>query len=482
MNKNKEFIKNTIILFIGKFSTQIIAFLLLPIYTFKLNTEDYGYIDLLQTYISLFAPVCLLQLDAAIFRFLIDARENDDKKKKIISTSFFCIILIVGIISLISLFLYQYVEIKYFHLIILNIFSLIVNMFMMSISRGNGNNVRYSIASCINAITNLISNFIFIYIYKFGASSILISSFVSNIISAIYIVILEKIYKYISTKNINLLIFKEMLKYSIPMIPNVLSWWIVGLSDRTIIVGFLSVASNAIYSVACKFSNILNSVFSIFSMSWQETASIHINDVDSEKFFSDIINFVFEFFLLLSFCIIGIMPLFFNFAIGEKYIEAYNYIPILILGNVCNVLVGLFGGIYVAKKMTKRVASTTIYSALINIIINVLLIKQIGLYAACISTFCAYFIMSIYRYIDIKKYVKVKIDLMLVCKYMIFIIVLLLMYYYKMKYLSLFITVLMIIYYMIDNRKYIFYLYNKLKNRFSKENDLEFIKDDDKII
>ena len=72
MNKNKELIKNTIIIFVGKFCTQFISFILVPIYTNYLITSDYGYIDLIQTYITLLVPILLLRFDSGIFRFLIE--------------------------------------------------------------------------------------------------------------------------------------------------------------------------------------------------------------------------------------------------------------------------------------------------------------------------------------------------------------------------------------------------------------------------
>ena len=71
MSKNKEYVKNTLILFIGKFATQFVSFLLLPLFTHYLITEDFGWVDLLQSYISLLVPVLTLRLDSSLFRFLI---------------------------------------------------------------------------------------------------------------------------------------------------------------------------------------------------------------------------------------------------------------------------------------------------------------------------------------------------------------------------------------------------------------------------
>ena len=145
-------------------------------------------------------------------------------------------------------------------------------------------------------------------------------------------------------------------------------------------------------------------------MSWQESASLHIDDEDRDEFFTEMINNIFMIFATVSLLIIAFLPFVFNILIGEKYLSSYNYVPILLYANSWNVLIGLIGGIYVAKKRTKEIASTTIVSAIINIVINLVLIKFIGLYAACISTLLSYMIMSIYRYIDCRKYVKLRLN------------------------------------------------------------------------
>lgn len=63
-----------------------------------------------------------------------------------------------------------------------------------------------------------------------------------------------------------------------------------------------------------------------------------------------------------------------------------------------------------AKKETKKVARTTMLAAIINIIINLICVKKIGLYAAAISTLISYIVVAIYRYMDVRKYVNMKLN------------------------------------------------------------------------
>ena len=87
--------------------------------------------------------------------------------------------------------------------------------------------------------------------------------------SIAFLIVVNKLYQYFNLNKYERQYQKEIVKYSIPMIPNELSWWIVHSSDRTIISIFLGMSANGIYTVSCKFSSIVSSIFIIFNMSWQ---------------------------------------------------------------------------------------------------------------------------------------------------------------------------------------------------------------------
>ena len=456
MNKNKEFATNTFILFLGKFTTQFITFLLIPLYTHFLNADDYGLVDLIQTYISLFVPVLILRFDSVVFRFLIDERKNKDNvdgKKIVITNTVIMVLCVAVIVSSIYILVGFFVSIKYFWLLLFTVIAIMFSNILLQISRGLGKNKEYSIACVITGLTTLILNIMFIVIFKMGASSILISSCVANVLCSVYITLKNKIFGMIEFRFLSKKKILEYLKYSLPMIPNSLSWWIVNVSDRSIITFVLGSAMNGIYTISCKFSNIINSIFSIFNMSWQESASMHINDNDRDIFFTTIINKMLDLFSTVSVMIIAILPLVYNYIVGNDYIESYSYIPILLFANMFNVLINLIGGIYIAKKETKKIMNTTIVSAIINLIFNLSLIRTIGLYAACLSTLFAYFIMAVYRYVDVQKYVKIKINFLFALRIILIFIITCLLYYINIPFINVLNLILVTLYFIIFNRK-----------------------------
>lgn len=410
MSKSREFAKNTLILLLGKFTTQFMSLLLLPLYTSKLSTGDYGAVDLIQSYIALLVPVLTLRMDSATFRFLVDCRQSPEKTKKAISNVLFILMWSVIVASIVAVTIASFVTFSNSFWVVLNLLILMVSGVTLQILRGTGKLSQYALASVITGVSTLVMNVILIALLDHGAVSILISSSFANTICIVFVFFAAKLYKNFSFSLVSKRILKEYLKFSVPMIPNSLSWWVVNVSDRTIIRIFLGAAANGIYTVSCKFSSILNSVFSIVNVSWQESASLHIDDRDRDVFFTKMINQLLIFFSSIALLILVAIPIFYDFLIGEQYWESYDFIPVLLYANSWNVLISLIGGIYVAKKETKAIAITTALSAAINILVDLVLINFIGLHAATISTLVAYMAMAFYRIFDCQKYVKYKFD------------------------------------------------------------------------
>ena len=469
MNKKKELIKNTIIIFLGKFSTQFLTFFLLPLYTKFLDSSDYGTIDLIMTYITLFVPVLTIQYEMGTFRYLIDNRNNQKQQNKIIYNSLRFFLNITLLCLTIALLLPFVISIKNFYYIIMCIVAMMYSNLLMQIARGLGKNIDYSITCFIVGISNIILNIVMIIVLKFDGKSILISSFLSNIIGALYLFIKLKIYKNISKKLTDSNITKDIIKYSWPLVPNTISWWLINASDRTIVTFLISSSANGIYAISTKFSAIISSILYIFNLSWTESASLHIDDDDRDEFFSNVNDDILR--LMSSVCIllISFMPILFSIFINEKYIDAYKYIPINILASFFNCIVSIYSSIYVAKKMTKQVASTSFLAALINIIVDLVLIKFIGLYAAALSTAIAYIVMSIYRSIDLRKIIKIKYDKKLLLSIILVFTLSVLLYYQKNIFFIILNMIIAVLYSIIVNKKIIILIKNKSRKLILKK-------------
>ncbi|MGH2101413.1 lipopolysaccharide biosynthesis protein [Aerococcus urinaeequi] len=468
MSKGQELAKNTTIITVSRMSTQVMSFLLLPVYTTLLTTADYGIVDLFYSIIAFLTPLVSLQLESAVFRFLVPVRKDEDKKKVYISTALTGVIIQTLISMVILLLISLLLQIEYTYFLVINLAIHIVTMSLLQVSRGLGDNLSYALGNTIMSISMLIFNIFFVVFVKMGAPGMLISYFLSNLLSALFIFFRKKVYSYFSIKNINYSDYKELLNYSLPLVPNALSWWAISTSDRGIISAILGVSANGIYATANKFSGIYMNFYNIFNLAWTESASLYIDSEDRDEFFNDTIDKMFRIFFSLVLGIIAFMPFVFPAMINEKFADAYNHIPILLIGSLFNVIIGLISVVYIGLKLTKKIANTSIYAGIINVVIHILLIRYIGLYAASISTLISYFILMVIRYIDVQKYLKLRFRFPVIFSAIIVLIVILCIYYTHNFYLNIIAAIISIVYAIVVNRQMINYGIEIISQRFKK--------------
>lgn len=465
MEKEKSLLKNTIVVAIGRISTQLITFLLLPLYTTILTTKEFGIVELLNVLIALILPILTLQIEQGLFRYLIDYRDNEEKKTVLISTILKFVITQAGVYLLFFIIISFFIKNDYKYFLASNVIVSMFSSIFLQICRGFGDNKNYSIGSFIVGASTVILNVVFITVFKLGAYGMLGASLISNLLCVLYLFFANKIYNYVKIDKYDKSVLKESLKYSIPLIPNMISWWIIDASDRTIISAFLGISLNGIYATANKFSGVFTTIYNIFNLTWTESASLNIESDDRDIFFSRILDVTIRFFGALMIGIIAFMPFVFPIMVNEKFVMAYSQIPILMIGSMFSVLVSFFGSIYVAKKITKEIAKTSLLAAIINIVINVILIKHIGLFAASISTLIAYFIMFVYRLIDSRKIVRLKVNYSIVCSLIILSVATVSGYYLGNIPIRMVLVAIVVIYSVLINMKSLKFIIEVIKNR-----------------
>lgn len=465
MEKEIKFAKNTLIVGIGKVTTQIISFCLLPLYTNMLSQEQYGYVDLFQTYASILMVIVYVQLDQALFRFLIDSREDTYEKEGIIS-SVLCLSFFIDIIFvIIGVLLIGTTE--YYNVFFITA-SLHTMENLLQLSRGIGDNVTYTIANFINSVLLIGFNIILLVVFGLKTEGMVLSLVISSICASIYVLIRLRVSRFIKFNCISRPLLKKLLIYSIPLVPNAISWWIIGASDRLIVSSIIDVAAVGIITVAQKFSTAIFNIFCVINITWNEYVSVNITDKENTNF-SDMMTAILTTFASICLGCITIMPMVFSVFINSQYADAYNYIWIYISAVFFNIGNNLLNAFYVGLKKTKDVAKTSVVSAVINIAVNLALIKWLGIYAAAVSTLFAFSIVFLWRSVDLKKYIKLTWNSSKILQLVVLWFVTIVVYLYrKSKELCLLNTLLIIAFWVLYNRKMIIKVCEFLKRRVGK--------------
>ena len=400
---SKALFRNTGIIAIGQISTRLINFFLLPLYTAILSQEEYGLVDLLSTYSSFIAVIVGLQLSQAAFRFLVTCRDDPEKTTKVIST----IVAITGAVSLIYATLFGiaspliHLECKWYLLV--HVIAALYLQTISCIARGLGRNADYALGNFISAAISLIFNVIAIAVLRLGVPAMLLAYIIGPFVGGTIIFARSKVWRYIRRKGISKDESGTIIKYSLPLVPNELSWSVIHASDRMVIAHFMSVAANGIIAVASKFSAIYTTAFSIFNTSWTEQVVLHYKDEGGPEYICGMFDKMVTLFGTIAIGIISCMPFAFNIFVNEKFSSAYPLVPLYMVAVFFNAIIGMVSAIYLIENETKRVAVSTAAAAAINLLVDLALVKAIGTYAAPFSSACGYAAISFWRLHDINK-------------------------------------------------------------------------------
>lgn len=465
MSREKELVKNTAILAIGRVLPQLASLVTLPILTAFLSKIEYGTYDLVNTLVMLVLPIATLQIQSAAFRFLIECRNSPLEISKIVSNIFFVTIPLSLITCIIIPFFFSDYSILTRLLIGVYLFVDTIQITTGQIIRGIGLNKDFSISACIVSFINMLGVILGVWILKGGLNGVLFSLIISQLVGVIYYIKKGNLISYLNLKLFSSKKIKDMLSYSWPMIPNNLSNWILSLSDRLVITFALGIEATAIYGVANKIPNLLSFGQSILVMAWQENASIAKDDKNVSEYYSKMLRKVFDLMFGLTVLLISMTPIIFGLLIKGDYHEAYFQMPILILAMFFYVMSSFFGGIYIAHKKTLSVGITTIIAAIINVVIDISFVSIIGIWAGSISTLIAYAFLYFYRMINCQSFQKVSVNPIRQLILLVIIIIMLVLCFNKFYIFDIINIVLGIVLNIFINYKTIKQVCNKIKRK-----------------
>ncbi len=410
MKGSKYLAKNIGLLTVSQFGTKLLSFFLIPLYTSMLTTSEFGTYDLFNSTISLMIPILTLNICDATLRFSLDRKCN---KKDIFSISMYHLIisvLISFIIISINYFFDIFPIINEFPILFVLMFIVTAfNGIMTYFARGIDSVKEVAISGIISSVVIILLTIILFIQFKLGLVGYFIANISGIFVQSLYLFYSLKGWKYFKYTQLDVTLHKKMLDYSKPLIINNISWWINNISDRYIVTWLCGVGANGIYSVSYKIPSILSVFQSIFNQAWTLSAVQDFDSEDKNNFFTNMYN-------SYNVCMTIICSIFIIFSKGiakilyaKDFYSAWKYVPFLLIATVFGALSGYIGGILGAVKDTKIFAKSTSVGAIVNIILNIILVGRIGVIGAAIATVISYFVTWVIRFISVKKYIRMNI-------------------------------------------------------------------------
>ena len=408
VNKYTKLVTNTAVLALGTLGSKILVFLLMPLYTRLLSSSEYSTADIISQTANLLIPLISLGMYEAVFRFAMD-KERDSRRT--LTTGLFMTLAGAGVFAL---FLPLLCKIEYFDgyfiLIYLYVLGASVHYLVSRYTRAIGQNTLFALQGIISTALNIGFNIIFLVFFDMGVTGYVLSVIVADFVSAMFLFLKLRLWKDIAFKHFDKALLREMLKYSVPLIPTTVFWWVTNVADRYIIRGVLGDEINGLYAAAFKIPTILLLLSSVFTEAWQFSAVTERDEGKSEhaEFFGVVFNSFQGMLFISASALIAFSQLFAKILFAPSYFEAWRFMPLLITATVYSSLVTFMGSVYLVDKKSMHSFVTAFIGAAVNMVLNILLIGPMGANGAALATFVCYLLVYMIRAVTTKKMIPFK--------------------------------------------------------------------------
>lgn len=410
-----------------------------------MTSNQFGDATLIQTTSTLFYPILTLLLADSILRFCFLKEYNP---KEILSIGLRGVVVAFIISLIITIFYFFFITDNIFKN---NVFFIPAIILAYSLSRVLHSFCRGIDKVKISAFSGLIQtiivvtlNLLFLLLFKWGVFGYLLAFLMGECFASLYMSIKLKIKNYI-TFYFNRNLLKEMLQFSVPLIPNQMSWWLIGNMNQYIILIFINMSAVGIYSATLRISTILTALSDIFAQAWLLSALRGYGTNESKIFINKMymnyfvfINILTSFFILLSYPLSKLL-------LKGNFIEYWYINPFLFISVLLGALTGFFGSIFSAEKKTKIQAVSTIIGGIVTPLISFLLIRQWGIIAVAIGTLFGNFVITLIRAIRVKKYMKLSKGINILIWYIGILIIESILTMYELYYFAIFIPIVLIL-------------------------------------
>lgn len=233
MNKYKRLLSNTVILAVGTFSSKVLVYLLLPLYTAILSPAQYSDANIISQTANLIMPVAAIGICDGLFRFALDAGE---KKREVFSSGVALLSLGTLLFLALSPFLFEvkmltgYVWLTVVYVIAANFQSACANYI-----RALGKTTVFAVQGIINTALNIAFNILFLVVFRMGVTGYVLSVVIANVIVTLLMVVWQRLYRDMKLSLFDPAIARDMLKYSVPMIPTTIFWWVTSVSGQFLV-------------------------------------------------------------------------------------------------------------------------------------------------------------------------------------------------------------------------------------------------------
>ena len=399
MKKYKTLMLNIAVFALNAVATKLITFFLVPIYTYYLSQSEYGITDMAQTMQMVLIPVVTLSIGDAVLRFAIDDRENINHY---FSVGIYVVVLSSALVFCILPFLNLSIfgglgEYKLsFGLVY--IFGAIQTL-LANMARALNELKLITISSIVTSLVTCITAILFIVALRLSVNGFLWSLTIGYASGSFVYMWGGKLWHYINfeLKTKDWYLLKQMLQYSLPLIPNSLFWWVGTSINRFFIIGMIGIAASGLYAAASKIPNMLNVFYNIFQQAWTLSSFQEYKKTNIADFFSSVFRVLQSIMVLISALFVLSSQYLASLMLQKDFYQGWTLIPIMVFGFYANALNSFYGSVFTSSMKTRPLMFSTMVGGIVCIVFTWGLIYKFGLWGACIANAVSNIVVLVIR-------------------------------------------------------------------------------------
>lgn len=407
-NESKRLVNNIKYYTIGVFSTRILAFLFIPIYSIYINPEILGQFQYLNSILLLIVPVLYQSIWEGMFRYSIVSKGREIEV--INTTTKYCLGLTSIYVFIYFIFVIVY-DLEYPIYIFLCGLSQMTISYWQFAARALKENKTYTLSTIVCSAITLLSNVVLIIVFRLQIDALFIS-FIAGSFGGVAILewklhLLKK--SRVSIINKELLI--TIIKYSIPLSVNSISWWLISSCNNIVVTNALGESSNGILAMAQRFGSIFALMTSIIAMAWQEESFRTLYNDDRDAYFNKILNLYTKALFSAVCVLIPLTFILYQLMVFGEYRRGVAVVSMLYIIGALNAIITHLGSAFLAKGESFVMFWTTLLAGILTVSLSILLIGKFGLMGVMVATIISCIINFIIRVILLNK------KIMLDCNY-----------------------------------------------------------------
>lgn len=406
-DRKVNLVKNTAMFALGNLGSKLLQIFLVPYYTRVMTDAEFGTADVLQAVVALLLPLLSLTVYEAVFRY---AMESDYDKNSVLSAGVAVTVIGTVVLCFTGAVITLVYPIEFMWLVILNSVANAFRSLYSQYTRAIGKTALFTLDNVLITVYVLVFNILFISVFDLGITGYMLGYTLANLISSLFLIIRLKGLAKVKLSLIKSTTVKQMLRFSIPLIPNSICWWLSSFASRLMITFYIGEWANGLFAAAYKIPSLLSVIVTIFFQAWQISANEEFKKNDVADFYTEIYNQIFAIIVTVSSVLMILCRPITSVFLGHDYQSAWSFMPTLLLSMTFFSFAQFLGSIYSANKKTGMAFVTNLIGVVINISLNFILIKYLDVIGCAIATAVSYFVLWISRLIDTHKIVPIKHD------------------------------------------------------------------------